>query len=73
MSHYKSNIRDIEFNLFEVFGRNEVLGKGLFEEVDTEAAKSILTEIDRLAREHLAASFEEGDRNHPSTTPRLPR
>ncbi|MDQ3615682.1 MAG: acyl-CoA dehydrogenase [Actinomycetota bacterium] len=69
MSHYKSNIRDIEFNLFEVFGRNEVLGKGLFEEVDTEAAKSILTEIDRLAREHLAASFEEGDRNPPVYDP----
>ncbi len=28
MSHYKSNIRDIEFNLFEVFGRDEVLGHG---------------------------------------------
>ena len=28
MSHYKSNLRDIEFNLFEVFGRDEVLGPG---------------------------------------------
>ena len=27
MSHYKSNIRDIEFNLFEVLGRDEVLGR----------------------------------------------
>ena len=28
MSHYKSNLRDIEFNLFEVLGRGEVLGQG---------------------------------------------
>ena len=34
MSHYKSNLRDIEFNLFEVLGRDEVLGQGPFAEVD---------------------------------------
>ena len=34
MSHYKSNIRDIEFNLFEVLGRDEVLGTGPFESID---------------------------------------
>ena len=28
MSHYKSNIRDIEFNLFEVLKRDEILGDG---------------------------------------------
>ena len=69
MSHYKSNIRDIEFNLFEVFGRGEVLGTGLFEEVDIETARSILSEVDRLAREDLAASFEDGDRNPPVYDP----
>ncbi len=26
MGHYKSNLRDLEFNLFEVFGRQAVLG-----------------------------------------------
>ena len=26
MSHYKSNLRDIEFNLFEVLRRQDVLG-----------------------------------------------
>ena len=35
MGHYKSNLRDIEFNLFEVFGRDEVLGQGPYEAVDT--------------------------------------
>jgi alkylation response protein AidB-like acyl-CoA dehydrogenase len=69
VSHYKSNIRDIEFNLFEVFGRDEVLGNGLFEEVDVDTAKSILSEVDRLAREELAASFEDGDRNPPVFDP----
>ncbi|HET6627620.1 MAG TPA: acyl-CoA dehydrogenase [Nocardioidaceae bacterium] len=69
MSHYKSNIRDIEFNLFEVFGRGEILGNGPFEEIDTETATSILTEVDRLAREDLAASFEDSDRNPPVFDP----
>ena len=26
MTHYRSNLRDLEFNLFEVFGANERLG-----------------------------------------------
>src|SRR5664279_1166873 len=69
LSHYKSNVRDIEFNLFEVFGRDEVLGKGPFEEVDADTAKTILSEVDRLAREDLAASFEDGDRNPPVYDP----
>ncbi|MDQ4086160.1 MAG: acyl-CoA dehydrogenase N-terminal domain-containing protein, partial [Actinomycetota bacterium] len=34
MSHYKSNVRDLEFNLFEVLGRDAVLGTGPFEDVD---------------------------------------
>jgi len=69
MSHYKSNLRDVEFNLFELFDRQDVLGTGPFEEVDTETAKSILTEIDRIAREDLAASFDDSDRNPPVYDP----
>ena len=34
MGHYKSNLRDLEFNLFEVFGRHEVLGRGPYADVD---------------------------------------
>ncbi|MGI8433703.1 MAG: acyl-CoA dehydrogenase family protein [Nocardioidaceae bacterium] len=70
MSHYKSNIRDIEFNLFEVLGSEEVLGSGPFEEIDTDTARSILAEVDRLARDELAASFEEGDRTPPTYDPK---
>jgi alkylation response protein AidB-like acyl-CoA dehydrogenase len=70
VSHYKSNIRDIEFNLFEVLGRDEVLGQGPFEAIDGETARSIIAEMDRLAREDLAASFEDSDRNPPVFDPK---
>lgn len=70
MSHYKSNLRDIEFNLFEVLGRDEVLGTGPFAEVDAETAREVLAEVDRLAREDLAASYEDSDRNPPVFDPR---
>ncbi|MCU0270649.1 MAG: acyl-CoA dehydrogenase [Acidimicrobiales bacterium] len=63
MGHYKSNLRDIEFTLFEVLGRDEVLGHGPFEETDGETARHILAEVDRLAREDIAASFTDDDRS----------
>jgi alkylation response protein AidB-like acyl-CoA dehydrogenase len=69
MSHYKSNLRDIEFNLFEVFGRSEVLGRGPFGDVDPETAREILHEVDRLAREDLAPSFTTADRTPPAFDP----
>ncbi|GHJ59510.1 acyl-CoA dehydrogenase [Nocardioides sp. OK12] len=69
MSHYKSNLRDIEFNLFEVLGRDEVLGTGPFGEVDSDTAREILAEVDRMAREELAASYEDSDRNPPVFDP----
>ncbi|MEO3797616.1 acyl-CoA dehydrogenase [Nonomuraea sp. B10E15] len=65
MGHYKSNVRDLEFNLFEVLGRREILGTGPFAEVDEEVARSILDEVGRLATGVLADSFEEGDRHPP--------
>ncbi len=70
MSHYKSNIRDIEFNLFEVLRRDEVLGEGPFADIDVDTARSILTEVDRLAREDLAESFVDSDRNPPVFDPK---
>ncbi|MBF4761784.1 acyl-CoA dehydrogenase [Nocardioides islandensis] len=69
MGHYRSNIRDIEFNLFEVLGRDELLGTGPFADVDTDTVKEVLREVDRLAREDLAASFEDADRNPPTFDP----
>ena len=69
MSHYKSNLRDVEFNLFELFGRDEILGKAPFDEVDTDTARSIVGEIERLSREDLAASCVDADRNPPVSDP----
>ncbi len=69
MGHYKSNVRDLEFNLFEVFGRGEILGHGPYADVDEETARSILSEANRLATGVLADSFEEGDRHPPVFDP----
>ncbi|MDO9454696.1 acyl-CoA dehydrogenase [Nocardioides sp.] len=69
MSHYKSNLRDIEFNLFEVLGRDEILGTGPFTEIDADSARTILAEVERLSREDLAASYEDSDRNPPVFDP----
>ncbi len=69
MSHYKSNLRDTEFNLFELFNRQEILGTAPFDEVDLDTAKSIISEIERISREDLAASFDDSDRNPPVYDP----
>ena len=69
MGHYKSNLRDVEFNLLEVFGRDQVYGTGPFADMDVETAKNILSEIARLAENDLAASFADTDRNPPVFDP----
>lgn len=69
MSHYKSNVRDLEFNLFEVFGRGEVLGSGPYEDVDVDTAKAMLQEMAALAEGDLAASLVDSDRNPPVFDP----
>jgi alkylation response protein AidB-like acyl-CoA dehydrogenase len=69
MTHYKSNLRDLEFNLFEVFKRQDVLGNGPFEELDEDTARTILAEVERLATGVVAESFEDADRNPPVFDP----
>jgi len=69
MGHYKSNLRDIEFNLFEVLGRDSVYGTGPFAEMDVDTAKSVLSEIARLSENELAESFADTDRNPPVFDP----
>lgn len=66
MSHYKTNLRDIEFNLFEVYKAQEYMGKEPFADIDEETARHMLAEIERLSVEVFAASFEEADRNPPT-------
>lgn len=69
MGHYKANLRDIEFNLFEVFGRHDVLGTGAYSDVDRETAHEILAEVGRLAENELAASLQDSDANPPVFDP----
>ncbi|WP_328901077.1 acyl-CoA dehydrogenase [Streptomyces sp. NBC_00441] len=69
MGHYKSNLRDIEFNLFEVLGRDKLYGTGPFTEMDVDTAKSILDEVARLAENELADSYADADRNPPVFDP----
>ena len=69
MSHYKSNLRDIEFNLFEVFGAQDRMGTGPFIDMDADTARSILEEVERLSVGPLAASFVDADRNPPVYDP----
>jgi len=69
MSHYKSNLRDLEFNLFEVFGAEKALGQGPFQQMDIDSARDVLREVERLSVEDLAASFVDSDRNPPSFDP----
>ncbi|WP_375482565.1 acyl-CoA dehydrogenase [uncultured Mycobacterium sp.] len=69
MSHYKSNVRDQEFNLFEVFGVDKVFGDGLYSDLDVDTAREMLAEMSRLAEGPIAESFAEGDRNPPVFDP----
>jgi alkylation response protein AidB-like acyl-CoA dehydrogenase len=69
VSHYKSNVRDQEFNLFEVLGIDKAFGAGRFADLDIETAREMLAEMARLAEGPLAASFVDGDRNPPVFDP----
>ncbi|MBP7973381.1 MAG: acyl-CoA dehydrogenase [Candidatus Nanopelagicales bacterium] len=69
MGHYKSNLRDIEFNLFEVFGAADRLGKGPFAEMDVDSARDLLRESEKLASGPIADSFVASDREPPVYDP----
>ena len=70
MGHYKSNVRDLEFNLFEVFKIQDRLGKGVLAESDEDTARGVLSELNRLATGPLAESFVDADRNPPTYDPK---
>ncbi len=61
--HYKANLRDIFFNLFEVLdiGAN-ALGRGPFAAMDETTAREALTGMLDMVQEAWAPSFAEGDR-----------
>ncbi|MGV9748025.1 acyl-CoA dehydrogenase [Rhodococcus zopfii] len=69
MSHYISNIRDMEFALFEHFGLGPVLATGEWGEIDEPTVHDILTEVRRLAEGPLAECFASSDRTPPTFDP----
>jgi alkylation response protein AidB-like acyl-CoA dehydrogenase len=69
MSHYRSNLRDLEFALFEMLRVGESYGSGPFAEFDAATAAEMLREVERLATGPLAASYSESDRQPPAYDP----
>ncbi len=69
MGHYKSNVRDLEFNLFEVLELEKALATGEFGDLDGESVRQMLDEAARLAEGPVAESFAESDRNPPTFDP----
>jgi alkylation response protein AidB-like acyl-CoA dehydrogenase len=69
MGHYKSNARDLEFNLFEVLDLEKVLATGEFGDLDGESVREMLGEAARLAEGPVAESFADADRNPPTFDP----
>tara|TARA_R110002096_G_scaffold423452_1_gene630578 strand:- start:37461 stop:39281 length:1821 start_codon:yes stop_codon:yes gene_type:complete len=61
--HYKSNLRDIFFNLFEVQDiATTSLGKGPFTNMDEDSVREAITGLDVFVKGELAPSFAESDR-----------
>ncbi len=62
MSHYRSNLRDIEFNLFEANRLQDYLDSEVWPGIDEDTARDILIEMERLATDDFAASYVDQDR-----------
>ncbi|HXB86003.1 acyl-CoA dehydrogenase [Mycobacterium sp.] len=69
MGHYIANLRDVEFNLFEVLKLSTVLGSGRYRDFDVDTVHTMLDEVARLAEGPIAESFAEADRNPPVFEP----
>ena len=69
MGHFRSNLRDLEFNLFEVFRVQDQLGAAPFDGVDLQTARDTLRELNAVATGPLAESFADADRNPPVYDP----
>ncbi|WP_330766905.1 acyl-CoA dehydrogenase [Rhodococcus sp. M8-50] len=69
MGHYKSNLRDLEFNLFEVLKIQTLLEAGKFGDLDEETSRGILAEVKTLTEGPAAESFAETDRTPPVFDP----
>jgi alkylation response protein AidB-like acyl-CoA dehydrogenase len=69
MGHFRSNLRDLEFTLFEVFRVQDRLGAAASDDVDEATVRGVLTELNAVAVGPLAESFADADRNPPVFDP----
>jgi alkylation response protein AidB-like acyl-CoA dehydrogenase len=69
VTHYRSNVRDIEFNLFEVLDRESILGQEPYADLDRETVSAILAQTDQVARTKLAETFAIGESEPPVFDP----
>jgi alkylation response protein AidB-like acyl-CoA dehydrogenase len=69
LGHYIANVRDLEFNLFDVLELGAVLGTGRYSDLDEDTVRTILAEAARLAEGPVAESFAAADRNPPVFDP----
>ena len=69
MGHYITNVRDIEFNLFEVLNLGDVFASGGYGDLDVDTVRTMLDEVARLAEGPVAESFAVADRHPPVFDP----
>jgi alkylation response protein AidB-like acyl-CoA dehydrogenase len=69
LGHYIANVRDLEFNIFEVLDVGAVLGTGQYSELDADTVRTILSEAARLAAGPVADTFAFADRHPPVFDP----
>ncbi len=62
INHYKTDLREIFFTLFEQFGLGQVAGQAPFEAWGPDEAKAVLQETYRFSREVLGPLNTTGDR-----------
>jgi alkylation response protein AidB-like acyl-CoA dehydrogenase len=66
MSHFRSDLADLRFNLFDLLRLDELLPEF---DLDRETVEDMLREVERLASGPVAESFAESDRNPPVYDP----
>jgi hypothetical protein len=69
LGHYIANVRDLQFNIFEVLEVGAVLGTGDYSDLDEDTVRTILAEAARLAEGPVAETFAFADRNPPVFDP----
>jgi alkylation response protein AidB-like acyl-CoA dehydrogenase len=69
MGHFRSDLRDLEFTLFEVLRVQDRMGRAPFDQMDEDTARDLLGEVNRMATGPLAAGFADADRHPPVFDP----